>query len=688
MTTSANRDTLYAELYPLLREPSAQEIREVTPIYGSKVWSFCPAHADGTKRRRRSLKLDAKGIYCFAGCDFKSILEGLKGRPMPQHHQDGDGHNHQNGIRREWHVGPFTHVRIDYPNCRERHGKACRDMWWMKDGKNGLDKYPVSKIPMYGSDRLADLPDGAMVVVVEGEDATDSLLRVGIPAVGTYGADWKPDLSVLTVLGRFNVVTWRDADQPGEAHMQAMADRLNSMAQSVRWFEWEDAPPAGDATDYLKLYPDAEELRQHLAVAPTWTPAIAPAPPAPTAPEKTLKVRTAREIGDATPEAVPWIVPDYIAEKAITELSAKIKMGKTTLLVHLIAAVLDGKPFLDRPTKQTKVMLLTEQSDTTLREALEAANLLDREDLYIISFADTIAQKWADLAHESTQMALDLGCGLYIVDTLPQFAKLRGESENSSGAALEAMEPLQEGAALGLGVLITRHEKKGISEIGESGRGSSAFGGAVDLMLSLRKGEGNARPTMRVLHALGRFRSTPERLVIELGPNGYESMGTETAVAAKEARNAVLDVLPATAEGAKTISELMELTGAKRTILDQVLGELVADGTVHRLGLGKRGSPFKFWRPDPVSFATRSQQGVIVPKEIVATDAAMPEEDASDPDIFLSQLRGGSERNKTVRRDGESDATEPSILSFATSPFREGEDSEGNEASDLEEFDL
>ena len=52
--------------------------------------------------------------------------------------------------------------------------------------------------------------------------------------------------------------------------------------------------------------------------------------------------------------------------------------------------------------------------------------------------------------------------------------------------------------------------------MGESGRGSSAFGGAVDLVLNLRRPDGNTRGTLRVLKALSRFDETPPELVVEL----------------------------------------------------------------------------------------------------------------------------------------------------------------------------
>ena len=104
-----------------------------------------------------------------------------------------------------------------------------------------------------------------------------------------------------------------------------------------------------------------------------------------------------------------------------------------------------------------------------------------------------------------------------VVDTLPRFACLKGDSENNAGDALAAMHPLLRAAADGIGVILARHERKSGGEVGgwSPDGGSSAlagavdilpapstFAGAVDIVLSLRRPEGNANKTHRVLQAL------------------------------------------------------------------------------------------------------------------------------------------------------------------------------------------
>ncbi len=154
-----------------------------------------------------------------------------------------------------------------------------------------------------------------------------------------------------------------------------------------------------------------------------------------------------------------WVLHGYFAASSIAEMSAKvkIKIGKTSLLLSACAAILDGVPFLGLPTHKTKVLYLTEQPDTSFREAMERAGLLGREDFHVLSFSDTRGLAWPDVVRAAVIQAKRVGAGLLVVDTLSQWAGLSGDSENDSGTAIEAMNPLQFAAAQGLAVIVVRH---------------------------------------------------------------------------------------------------------------------------------------------------------------------------------------------------------------------------------------
>jgi hypothetical protein len=203
------------------------------------------------------------------------------------------------------------------------------------------------------------------------------------------------------------------------------------------------------------------------------------------------------------------------------------------------------------------------------------------------------------VAKEATEKALEIGAGILVVDTMPQFAGLKGDDENRTGPVLEAMRPLQEAAARDLAVVMVRHDRKSGGEVGVSGRGSSAFTGVVDTVMSIRRPEGNTRPTIRKIEALSRFSEVPTELMIELVDGEYRSLGTGTAVVTSEACTKLLEAAPLSAAEAATAEELFEATGVKPTLGHKILGKLVDEGLLERAGKGCKGSPHRFWRSEP-----------------------------------------------------------------------------------------
>jgi hypothetical protein len=311
-----------------------------------------------------------------------------------------------------------------------------------------------------------------------------------------------------------------------------------------------------------------------------------------------LRFRSGAEIAMATDEGIEWIVPGFVAKGAISELGAKVKAGKTTLITKLVRAAADGLDFLGRPTLKTPTVYLTEQPIVSFRQAMERAGLLGRDDFHLLLHSDTRGMAWPDVVAHAVPECKRIGARLLVVDTLPQFAGLKGDSENNSGDALAAMGPLLQAAAEGIGIILVRHERKSGGDVGDSGRGSSAFSGVVDIVLSLRRPEGNAKKTLRVLQALSRFSETPAELLVELTDRGYVSLGDPHEAAVKAAKDSILAVAPMSETEAADMKQLMESTDVPRATAQRAVKELVEEGALTKLGEGKKGKPFKFWQPE------------------------------------------------------------------------------------------
>lgn len=228
---------------------------------GASWLTHCPAHDD----RRPSLSLtdgDGHALFCcHAGCHPDAVIEVLKGRGLwpaaPSRNETRPRKPKPRETRYEVRNAGgelvAVHVRRDLPD-------GSKAMHWARpDGSLGLDGLPVSAIPLYGSERLPALPDGACVVLVEGEKPCAALTARGTVAVASVtGAASTPGDDALRPLVRFSVLLWPDADNAGRLHMQRIADALVRLrCPDVRLVSPPDGVPKGwDAADFTGM--DAE----------------------------------------------------------------------------------------------------------------------------------------------------------------------------------------------------------------------------------------------------------------------------------------------------------------------------------------------------------------------------------------------------------------------------------------------
>jgi hypothetical protein len=250
---------------------------------------------------------------------------------------------------------------------------------------------------------------------------------------------------------------------------------------------------------------------------------------------------------DAEDEEVPWVCAPWLALGTTTEVTGKVKQaGKTTFVLSMVRAILDGGHFLDRRAMRTGVVLLSEQNKTSLRASLRRAGLLGREGLYVSHWAGARAVPWPEVVRAAVAQCEAVGADLLIVDTLSQWAGLRGDAENDAGRAMEAMGPLLAAAGDGLAVLVVRHDRKSGGAVGDSGRGSSAFAGSVDIALNIRR-ESLLPPTSRVVSGLSRLDGVPEEVVVDWDGSRYCLIGDISVIKAtekaEEVQSEILDLM-------------------------------------------------------------------------------------------------------------------------------------------------
>lgn len=313
---------------------------------------------------------------------------------------------------------------------------------------------------------------------------------------------------------------------------------------------------------------------------------------------------TAATIAEVGGVEIEWYVAGFLAKAFVTEIDGKVKQsGKTTFSLALTRAVLFGEPFLGQTTTYAPIAYLSEQSAPGLTLNLDETGLLGREDFHIWLWSDMDGWTWPALVEEAHAWMRSVGAEILVVDTLGQISGLRGDDENKSGDAMRVMDPLLRVAADGFAVLISRHDRKSGGETGDSGRGSSAFAGAVDIILHLEPvagAKGTARERHRSLTGLSRSsRDTPSSVLIELSeemPYRYRLIGNAEEIKTRDMRKELLACLPTSEDAALSQKELRLVIRGDWSKAWAVLKELVRDSLVAQKGLGRAGDPFRYWQ--------------------------------------------------------------------------------------------
>lgn len=190
-----------------------------------------------------------------------------------------------------------VHERVDEP------GGGKRFLWRQPNGAMGLGGRSVTELPLYGSERL---PDSELVVLCEGEKASDAAFRAGYASAGTVtGSSSAPGPAALSVLLGHPVVLWPDADAVGAAHMERVGLRLLEIGcGDLRMVESNGAAPGSDAADFSEA-----EIVAHVDGAPPWRPPrallLAPDPDARLFPEPMAAIAYRGILGEIVAAVAP-----------------------------------------------------------------------------------------------------------------------------------------------------------------------------------------------------------------------------------------------------------------------------------------------------------------------------------------------------------------------------------------------
>jgi len=258
-----------------------------------------------------------------------------------------------------------------------------------------------------------------------------------------------------------------------------------------------------------------------------------------------------------------WVVQDFVAPGAFTEVIGKVKKGKSTLVYQLVRSVLTGEDFLGRAVSPGPVVILTEQEGASLKATLTRARLYGTDLPMVVVRKSGLASlgPWPVAAGKVVDLALWLGAKVVVVDTLARLARLHGDTENSSGA-VAVLDPFERARAAGLACVFVRHARKGAAgsedDIADAARGSSAITGDMDVVIRHRPhGSGD----LRILSWESRLTDDPEDVALQYEDGAYTVVDMPDSTAATKHTDSVAAMRKALAGGARTYAELKTATG-------------------------------------------------------------------------------------------------------------------------------
>jgi hypothetical protein len=328
----------------------------------------------------------------------------------------------------------------------------------------------------------------------------------------------------------------------------------------------------------------------------------------PTAADLLARVVAARDLDKQRFTPPTWLWQGYLGPGKVTLLTSQWKSGKTTLVSLLLAHMQQGGQLAGLPVAAGKAFVISEESEADWRPRFTRLGIRDNVDLLCRPFtAQPGMDGWLALIDAALALHHRQGYALVVIDSLAYF--LPAHSENSAGALLECLTPLQRLATAGMSVLLPHHPRKGKTPAGQAARGSGALPGFVDVLIEMAYyAQPDDLDRRRRLVAFSRHDDTPRHLLVELNADGtdYALLQSGLEAALGDSWAAVLHALRE-ARSKLTREEILDNWSADypkpdATTLWRWLSRAVAQGIVRQEGTGRPRDPFRYWLPQREEF--------------------------------------------------------------------------------------
>jgi RecA-family ATPase len=310
-----------------------------------------------------------------------------------------------------------------------------------------------------------------------------------------------------------------------------------------------------------------------------------------------LKVRPASTLKKELMRPIDWLWRGLIAQGDFVMLTADPKAGKSTFLGPLIASIVKGEPFLEKPVRKGITLFVAEESDSAMARRFAKLGVIDNPNLKQIDDEMRLPEDFELLK----QTCLNHKTDVLVIDTLGSFFDLKNENSNAEMASV--LKNLAVFSHKHKVTIILAHHT---AVSGKAYRGASAIFAAVDQLITLTKLKSKSSFNARKLAIEGRYSCEgPSEMIISLTgkpqltlhkqPYSYDLVEQTW----NDEEMQLLECLPSKKPGLKADDIRKVYPKKKQTIL-QRLDDLVKAGMIAVEGTGKKGNAKLYYRIDSV----------------------------------------------------------------------------------------
>ena len=303
---------------------------------------------------------------------------------------------------------------------------------------------------------------------------------------------------------------------------------------------------------------------------------------------------------------IPWIWEDYLAPGCVTLLSGYPKAGKTTLVSHLLREMGRGGRLIT-PVRPARTLIVSEEPRMLWKRRWKEMDL-QPQSLAVTRRpfkARPSPGEWMAYLEFLAALVAKDAFQVIVFDPIACFWPV--VDENSASDVLAALAPLRQLTEAGAALLLIHHCRKSGGVSGTAARGSSAFGGEVDIITELDYYDHDSKTDQRRRFTAHSRVSCPDEVILELQDDHYTCLGTKT----DDVLGSRLEIIESILTAARMAQDLRGMTRREiatqwpagqvvrpgDTKLKEILAIAEERGLVIHTGTGVGKSPFRYHLP-------------------------------------------------------------------------------------------